>query len=217
VHPAAGPAGHGPAAAPYPAASQPPASQPAAALPADGPAKPGTALVLRSEAAARPTPASPEAALEEFARDLRELRSKAGLGYPEMEELSHYTMKTLASAAGGMKLPTLPVTAAYVRACGASVAEWEDRWHDVAALIEPAGDRPDAQPERAHAAPAEGAPGRPGGARGGGEPPDDPRRGPPSPEAPPRTSPGPASPGPPPRGSEQVYVITSAAPKRPYR
>jgi hypothetical protein len=191
-------------------------SQPAVSQPADGPSKPGTDLVLRDEAAASRTPATPAAALEEFAKDLRELRSKAGLGYPEIEELSHYTMKTLASAAGGMKLPTLPVTAAYVRACGGNVAEWEDRWHDVAALVEPAGDRPESQPERAHAAPAEGAPDGPGGARGG-EAGDGPRRSTPPQEAPPRTSPGPASQGPPPRGPEQVYVITSAAPKRPYR
>jgi hypothetical protein len=185
---------------------------------------------LRNEAAAsrtsaRRTPASPEAALEEFAKDLRELRSKAGLGYPEMEELSHYTMKTLASAAGGMKLPTLPVTAAYVRACGGNVAEWEDRWHDVASLVEPAGDRADSQPERAPGAPAEAAPAGPGRAGGSGgsmdgepgrEPGGDPRRGTPAPEAPPRPAPGPA-PGAPSRGPEQVYVITSAAPKRPYR
>ena len=216
----------GPPPGGHPAASQPPlaqpgGSQPGGSQPADGPSKPGTALALRNEAAASRipatrTPATPAAALEEFAKDLRELRSKAGLGYPEIEELSHYTMKTLASAAGGVKLPTLPVTAAYVRACGGNVAEWEDRWHDVAALVEPAGDRPESQPERAPAAPAEGAPGGPGGARAG-EPGDGPRRSTPPQEAPPRTSPGPASPGPPARGPEQVYVITSAAPKRPYR
>jgi hypothetical protein len=126
-------------------------------------------------------------------------------------------------------LPTLPVTAAYVRACNGNVAEWEDRWHDVAALVEPAGDRPESQPERAHGAPAEtapagpgsgeaggtGEPGGPGGTRG--EPGEDPRRGTPPPEAGPRTSPGPGSQRPPSRGPEQVYVITSAAPKRPYR
>jgi hypothetical protein len=154
--------------------------------------------VLRNEAAKRP-PASPEAALEEFAKDLRDLRSKAGLGYPEMAELSHYTMKTLASAAGGIKLPTLPVTTAYVRACGGNVAEWEDRWHQVAALIEPSGD-PGPPPEPGHAEADRGADDAqgPGQAEGPG---DGPRRGTPEPESPP----------------EQVYVITSAAPKRPYQ
>jgi hypothetical protein len=63
-----------------------------------------------------------------FARDLRVLRSKAGLDYPDMAEKSHYTMRTLASAAGGLRLPTLPVVIAYVNACGGDVGEWEERW-----------------------------------------------------------------------------------------
>ena len=63
-----------------------------------------------------------------FARDLRVLRSKAGLDYPDMAEKSHYTMRTLASAAGGLRLPTLPVLIAYVNACGGDVADWEERW-----------------------------------------------------------------------------------------
>ena len=63
-----------------------------------------------------------------FARDLRVLRSKGGLDYPDMAEKSHYTMRTLASAAGGLRLPTLPVLIAYVNACGGDVAEWEERW-----------------------------------------------------------------------------------------
>ncbi len=56
------------------------------------------------------------------------LRSKADLDYPDMAEKSHYTMRTLASAAGGLRLPTLPVLIAYVRACSGDVAEWEERW-----------------------------------------------------------------------------------------
>jgi hypothetical protein len=63
-----------------------------------------------------------------FARDLRVLRSKAGLDYPDMAEKSHYTMRTLASAAGGLRLPTLPVLIAYVNACGGDVSDWEERW-----------------------------------------------------------------------------------------
>jgi hypothetical protein len=73
--------------------------------------------------------------LESFARDLRALRAKAELDYPEMAETSHYTMKTLVSAAGGLRLPTLPVAVAYVRACGGSVAEWEERWQKLATKI----------------------------------------------------------------------------------
>ena len=56
------------------------------------------------------------------------LRGKAGLDYPDMAEKSHYTMRTLASAAGGLRLPTLPVLIAYVNACGGDVAQWEERW-----------------------------------------------------------------------------------------
>jgi len=63
-----------------------------------------------------------------FARDLRVQRAKAGLDYPDMAEKSHYTMRTLASAAGGLRLPTLPVLIAYVNACDGDVAEWEERW-----------------------------------------------------------------------------------------
>jgi hypothetical protein len=73
--------------------------------------------------------------LEAFARDLRALRAKAELDYPEMAEASHYTMKTLASAAGGLRLPTLPVAVAYVRACGGNVTEWEERWQKLAAKL----------------------------------------------------------------------------------
>jgi Helix-turn-helix domain len=63
-----------------------------------------------------------------FARDLRVLRSQAGLDYPDMAEKSHYTMRTLASAAGGLRLPTLPVLIAYINACGGNIADWEERW-----------------------------------------------------------------------------------------
>jgi hypothetical protein len=73
--------------------------------------------------------------LEAFARDLRAMRSKADLDYPEMAEVSHYTMRTLVSAAGGVRLPTLPVTVAYVQACGGDVAEWEERWARLAKTL----------------------------------------------------------------------------------
>jgi hypothetical protein len=73
--------------------------------------------------------------LESFARDLRALRAKAELDYPEMAQVSHYTMKTLVSAAGGLRLPTLPVAVAYVRACEGNVAEWEERWQKLATKI----------------------------------------------------------------------------------
>jgi len=129
-----------------------------------------------------------------FARDLRVLRAKAALDYPDMAEKSHYTMRTLASAAGGLRLPTLPVLIAYVQACGGDVAEWEDRWarlvkskRGTAALPAAIGgddDSPDSAP-----GPAQGPVSAPG--QGGAS-----------------AQAGPSSP-PPPHSSE-VYVITSA-------
>jgi hypothetical protein len=130
--------------------------------------------------------------LESFARDLRALRAKAELDYLEMAETSHYTMKTLVSAAGGLRLPTLPVAVAYVRACGGSVAEWEERWQKVATKI-----TADAVKKR----------------RGDGEellalpePADQPAL----PEPP-----APAAAQEPPAESGEVYVITSAKPRQP--
>jgi hypothetical protein len=93
--------------------------------------------VIRQRDSALPDPPpsakGPIAAIETdnvaaFARDLRVLRSMAALDYPDMAEKSHYTMRTLASAAGGLRLPTLPVLIAYVNACGGDVGEWEERW-----------------------------------------------------------------------------------------
>ena len=160
-----------------------------------------------------------------------------------MAELSHYTMKTLASAAGGLTLPTLPVMAAYVRACDGNVAEWEDRWHRLADTIEPARKGTAAEPGTGadgSAPPGATEPGRSGdpapdrdaGAGQGDEarrnatPQGTPRR-----RTPPRPSQvstprpareGPSDPDPVPSrppgpGPDQVYVITSAAPRRPYR
>ena len=88
----------------------------------------------------RPTGAQPVASiapddLEAFARDLRALRAKAGIEYPEMAEASHFEMKTLAAAAGGLRLPTLPVAVAFVRACEGNVAEWEERWQKIASRL----------------------------------------------------------------------------------
>jgi hypothetical protein len=229
---------------PPPGASAPPGTG------LDQPVKPGAALALRKEPEPGPRPATPEAQLEEFARDLRELRGQAELGYPEMAELSHYTMKTLASAAGGLNLPTLPVTMAYVRACHGSVPEWEDRWHRLADAMKPAADRSgpgDGGDSRREAgqpkAPDQAGPNRradsdPGNGRpaDGGDHydpwngHDDGAREEQARSARPRPSqvstPQSAQPGvpareqeplPPPPPSDQVYVITSAVPRRPHR
>lgn len=142
-----------------------------------------------------------------FARDLRVLRAKAALDYPAMAEKSHYTMRTLASAAGGLRLPTLPVLIAYIQACGGDVGEWEDRWAKLggsrtsaAAALPAAGGQ---VAEAAVGSPLEGtAPGAPGAPAGrahdgrGGD--------------------GPGASGVNGQGqqrSSEVYVITSAPPR----
>jgi len=128
-----------------------------------------------------------------FARDLRVLRSNAGLDYPDMAEKSHYTMRTLASAAGGLRLPTLPVLIAYVQACAGDVAAWEDRWAKLgkskkgAAALPAAGQSAtDDVPGPEQGPGVAGEPGGPGGPPG-------PTQGQPQ--------------------SGEVYVITSAPPR----
>jgi hypothetical protein len=156
----------------------------------------------RENAVPSNTPAAPPQAavsiapdgLESFARDLRALRAQAELDYPEMAEASHYEMKTLASAAGGIRLPTLPVAVAYVRACGGNLADWEERWQKLALRI------------TAEAAKK---------LRADGEDPEDPPEpadAPAVPELAVPPAPQEAAPEP-----GEVYVITSAKPRPPSR
>ncbi|WP_406635326.1 hypothetical protein [Amycolatopsis sp. WGS_07] len=75
-------------------------------------------------------------ALSRFAQGLRDLREKAGNPtYRELARRAHYSAGTLSDAAGGRKLPTLPVTLAYVRACSGDVSAWEENWHSLAAEL----------------------------------------------------------------------------------
>jgi hypothetical protein len=142
--------------------------------------------------AAQPAVSIAPDGLESFARDLRALRAKAELDYPEMAEVSHYTMKTLVSAAAGLRFPTLPVAVAYVRACCGNVAEWEERWQKLATKVTADaakkrrgdGDEHEALPEPAEA-PALPAPAAPPAAQ----------------DSAPQ--------------SGEVYVITSAKPRQP--
>lgn len=74
--------------------------------------------------------------LAHFAAGLRELRAKADSPtYRELGQRAHYSASTLSDAAGGRKLPTLPVTLGYVRACGGDVEAWTQRWRDAAARM----------------------------------------------------------------------------------
>jgi hypothetical protein len=66
-----------------------------------------------------------------FLRELRELRSQAGLGHVELAARAHYPLDAIKAAEEGPALPDLPVLSAYVRGCGGTVAEWEERWRAV--------------------------------------------------------------------------------------
>ncbi|MGW4064867.1 nSTAND1 domain-containing NTPase [Amycolatopsis sp. NPDC004747] len=71
-----------------------------------------------------------------FARELRRVREAAGNPpYRRLAREAHYSVTTLSDAAGGRTFPTLPVTLAYVRACGGDPAEWERRWRETHALL----------------------------------------------------------------------------------
>ncbi|WP_214642400.1 WD40 repeat domain-containing protein [Nonomuraea sp. NEAU-A123] len=61
------------------------------------------------------------------------MRESAGrLSYRELSRRAHYSATALSEAAGGCVFPSLAVTLAYVRACGADPATWEKRWQEAA-------------------------------------------------------------------------------------
>ena len=63
-----------------------------------------------------------EGPVQQFATALRQLRQEAGNpGYRELAVRAGYSVTTLSVAADGRRLPSLPVTLAYVRACGSEV------------------------------------------------------------------------------------------------
>jgi WD40 repeat protein len=77
-----------------------------------------------------------EDAVVAFAAGLRKLREKAGRPpYRTLAKQAHYSVSTLADAAAGRKLPSLPVALAYVDACGGDVEGWEQRWREVSAEL----------------------------------------------------------------------------------
>jgi hypothetical protein len=63
-----------------------------------------------------------------FLADLRALRDTAALEFDELAARAHYPSDVLKEAESGPSLPSLPILAAYVRACDADVPEWEERW-----------------------------------------------------------------------------------------
>ena len=66
-----------------------------------------------------------------FLRELRQLRSHVGLDLAELAARAHYPYDVIKAAEAGPSLPALPVLAAYVRGCGGTPADWEERWRAV--------------------------------------------------------------------------------------
>jgi hypothetical protein len=66
-----------------------------------------------------------------FLRELRQLRNEAGLGPAELAARTHYPRDVIVAAEAGPSIPGLPVLSAYVRGCGAGLAEWEERWRSL--------------------------------------------------------------------------------------
>ncbi|MCW2935329.1 MAG: repeat-containing protein [Actinomycetia bacterium] len=75
-----------------------------------------------------------------FLRELRQLRNEAGLEPAELAARAHYPRDVIVAAEAGPSVPGLPVLSAYVRGCGAGLAEWEERWRSLTgSLAAPAG------------------------------------------------------------------------------
>lgn len=66
-----------------------------------------------------------------FLRELRQLRDSAGLGHAELAARAHYPYDSIRAAEVGPALPDLPVLSAFVRACGGTTEEWEERWRSL--------------------------------------------------------------------------------------
>ena len=66
-----------------------------------------------------------------FLRELRQLRDFAGLEQAELAARAHYPHDYIRGAEAGPALPDLPLLAAYVRGCGGTVDEWEERWRSL--------------------------------------------------------------------------------------
>jgi Helix-turn-helix domain len=66
-----------------------------------------------------------------FLRELRQLRDGAGLGQAELAARAHYPSDRIRAAEVGPTLPDLPMLSAYVRGCGGTTEEWEERWRSL--------------------------------------------------------------------------------------
>ena len=90
-----------------------------------------------------------------FLRELRQLRDGAGLGQAELAARAHYPYDRIKAAEVGPTLPDLPVLSAYVRGCGGTTEEWEERWRSLTSA--PTLPLLDARPAGSSAAASAGA------------------------------------------------------------
>ncbi|MCH0571075.1 helix-turn-helix domain-containing protein [Streptomyces sp. MUM 136J] len=74
--------------------------------------------------------------LRELAFWLRDLRTGTGLTYAQLAVRSGYSVSTLQEAAAGRRLPTLAVTLAFARACGADQGAWQCFWTEVRRAVD---------------------------------------------------------------------------------
>lgn len=82
------------------------------------------------------SPIDPQQPLAEFASGLLALKIGRNLTYKQMAEKGYCSASRLSEAARGVRLPTLEVTLAYVRACvpdkpdeqERAKREWTERW-----------------------------------------------------------------------------------------
>lgn len=66
-----------------------------------------------------------------FLHELRQLRNGAGLGHAELAARAHYPYDCIKAAEVGPSLPDLPVLSAFVKGCGGTTEEWEERWRSL--------------------------------------------------------------------------------------
>jgi hypothetical protein len=66
-----------------------------------------------------------------FLHELRQLRDGAGLGHAELAARAHFPYDSIRAAEVGPALPDLPVLSAFVRGCGGTTEEWEERWRSL--------------------------------------------------------------------------------------
>ncbi|MEV6211160.1 helix-turn-helix transcriptional regulator [Kitasatospora sp. NPDC051914] len=107
--------------------------------------------------ARKPRPVDPaDGPIQAFAHDLRIVRERAGNPtYRVLAERAGFGATTLSDAAGGVRLPSLEVTQAYVGACGGDVEEWTRRWHEADRKLATPAPAPAAEPAAAEPAAAE--------------------------------------------------------------